>query len=62
MIWFIFALLGAFFDATYHMLVKKYVNNVDKTLLASGSMYVGFLVLITISLIKGIPELGNQFF
>jgi len=61
MIWVIFALLGAFFDATYHMLVKKYVNNVDKTLLASGSMYVGFIALILISLIKGIPTIGTQF-
>ncbi|SES90893.1 Uncharacterized membrane protein [Methanococcoides vulcani] len=62
MIWFLFAVLGAFFDATYFMLVKKLLKEVDQYVLATGTFFFGFVILFTISWFKGFPPLGDAFF
>lgn len=58
MAWFIFALLGALFDATYYMLIKKLLADIDEYVLASGTFLSGFVILILISLVSGFPEVG----
>ncbi|UGV41078.1 hypothetical protein J7W08_01845 [Methanococcoides orientis] len=49
MIWFLFAVLGAFFDATYFMLVKKMLKEVDQYVLGVGTFFFAFVILFTIS-------------
>ena len=36
MMWYCFAIFGALFDATYYMLIKKLIQNIDLYVLASG--------------------------
>lgn len=62
MTWFIFALLSAFFDATYFAAVKKYLVNINKYVLASGVYFGAFIVLFSISIFKGIPEINNTLY
>ncbi|WP_440951699.1 DMT family transporter [Methanococcoides sp. FTZ1] len=62
MIWFLFAVLGAFFDATYFMLVKKMLKEVDQYVLATGTFFFGFLILFIISWFRGFPTPGDAFF
>ncbi len=62
MAWFILSLLGAFLDATYYMFLKKYLKNIDQHVLASGIYLFSFVVLITISFIKGLPAVQEGFF
>ncbi|MEL4304361.1 EamA family transporter [Methanococcoides sp. LMO-2] len=61
MIWFLFAFLGAFFDATYFMLVKKLLKEVDQYVLATGIFFFAFAILFTISWLRGFPALGDAF-
>lgn len=61
MVWFLFALIAAFFDAVYYSLIKKYTKSMDISMLAAGGFLVSFAVLMTISLIRGIPLLGSAF-
>jgi len=62
MVWFILSLIGAFLDATYYMFLKKYLKNIDQYVLASGVYLFTFVILITISLIKGLPAIQEGFF
>jgi drug/metabolite transporter (DMT)-like permease len=62
MIWFLFAVLGAFFDATYFMLVKKMLKEVDQYVLGVGTFFFAFVILLTISWFNGFPALGDAFF
>ncbi len=62
MFWFIFAISGAFFTATYSMLVKKLVKDINQYVLASGVFLSSFVVLLIISALKGIPEIGPNFY
>lgn len=61
MLWFVFALLGAFFDATYYLLIKRYLRETDRYLLAAGVFLSSFLFLFIFSLIHGLPPLGPRF-
>ncbi|UCC91904.1 MAG: EamA family transporter [Candidatus Aenigmatarchaeota archaeon] len=62
MVWFIFAIFGALFQATYYTLVKKYLKGIDQYVLASGVFLSSFAILFLISLILGIPEIGPYFY
>ena len=62
MVWFIFAILGALFAATYYAAIKKLLKNVDQYILASGAFLSSFIILFLISIIKGIPEIGSAFY
>ncbi|PIN76090.1 hypothetical protein COV17_03270 [Candidatus Woesearchaeota archaeon CG10_big_fil_rev_8_21_14_0_10_36_11] len=61
-VWYLFALGGAFLSATYFALVKKFLKNVNQYVLASGVFLSAFCVLIFASFIKGFPALGNSFY
>lgn len=62
MVWFIFAIFGALFDAIYYTSIKKLLKNIDQYVLASGVFLSSFIVLFLISIIKGIPEIGSAFY
>lgn len=62
MAWFIFAFLGAFFNATYYTLVKKYLKNVNQYVLSAGVFLASSVILFIISLVKGLPEIGPVFY
>ncbi len=62
MVWFIFALLGAFFDATCNALTKKMLKDVNPYVLGSGVFLSGSVILLIVSLIKGIPTIGSGFY
>jgi len=64
MFWFVFAVCGAFLDATYYMSIKKILSNnaINRYALASGVFLSAFIVLFLISLLKGIPEIGSFFY
>jgi drug/metabolite transporter (DMT)-like permease len=62
MVWFIFALLGAIFDATYYAFVKKALKSMNPYVLASGVFLFEGIVLLIISLIRGIPAIGSWFY
>lgn len=62
MVWYVFAILGALFDSTFYMLSKKLLKNIDQYVLASGVFLSSFIVLLAISLFRGIPEIGTAFY
>ncbi|MFA6461171.1 MAG: EamA family transporter [Candidatus Woesearchaeota archaeon] len=61
MIWFVLALLAAFFDASYYAAIKKYLQKIDENALAAGALLISFVILFTISLIRGIPTFNLTF-
>ncbi len=61
MLWFILSLGSAFFDATYFMLIKRYLKTADFYLLAAGVSIFSFLVTMSVSLWHGLPEIGADF-
>lgn len=58
MVWVIFAILAAFFQATYFASIKKLLRNINQYVLASGIFLSASLILFSVSVIKGIPEIG----
>jgi uncharacterized membrane protein len=62
MVWFIFALLGAFFDATSNALTKKILKDVNPYVLGSGVFLTGSIILLIVSLVIGIPTIGPGFY
>ncbi len=62
MFWLFLAILGAFFDASYYAFIKKYLQNLDRFMLASGAFLSASLFLFVISLLYGIPFIGPLFY
>ncbi len=62
MVWFIYGILSAFFDGTYYALVKKFLQNMNKSALASGAFFTSSFFFLIASLVKGIPDIGNEFY
>lgn len=62
MVWYIFAIGGAFFDATFYAAVKKGLKNIDQYVLASGVFLLSAMMLLLISFVNGLPELGPAFY
>lgn len=62
MIWVIFAILGAFFDATFYALIKKSLQNVNQHILSAGAFLVSSFILFLFSIFKGLPEIGPGFY
>jgi len=60
--WFLFALLGAFFAASRDALVKKQLNRADNYVVASGVFLFAAAALFLVSVIAGFPSIGPGFF
>lgn len=59
--WFVLALLGAFFQATYFVLNKQFLKKINEYILGAGVFLSSFIILFIISLFKGFPELNSTF-
>ena len=62
MIWSIFAILSALFDATYYASIKRLLRDISQYVLASGMFLCCFATMFLISIINGIPEIGSDFY
>lgn len=62
MVWYIFAILGAIFDSTFYMLSKQLLKTIDQYVLASGVFLSSFIVLLSVSIYRGIPDIGAAFY
>ncbi len=62
MVWFIFAILGAFFDATSYALIKKNLQKINQYVLSAGVFLASSIILFIISIFKGFPEIGPAFY
>jgi len=62
MFWALLALLGAFCNAAYFAGVKKFLHNVNQYVLISGVLLSSSIMLLLISLFRGIPILGEGFY
>lgn len=62
MIWLIFSILGAFFQATYFAFVKKLAKTTDERAIPVGIFLIAGIVLLISSYINGFPRLGSMFF
>lgn len=60
--WYLLALLGAALDATYYALVKKYLDSVRPYILGAGAFLSAGFILCLVSLIRGIPAIGPDFY
>ena len=59
--WFIFTLLGALFSAMYYSMDKELLKTVDRYLIASCTFFISAITLFSISCVKGIPNIGSDF-
>ena len=62
MLWLMFALSSAILVATHQMLIKKYVRNINEFVLSSGTTFIGAIIMLTISSVRGFPEIKPDFF
>ncbi len=61
MLWFFLALGGAFLVAVYFMELKRLIATMDSQVLA-GTVFLGCgLLMLSISLMNGLPEIGELF-
>ena len=62
MIWFIFAILAAIFDATMYAFQKKLVKKIHYYTLCSGTYLICGIILFIIIIITGFPQIKNDFY
>ncbi|MFH1133273.1 MAG: DMT family transporter [Nanoarchaeota archaeon] len=62
MLWSIFALLSAVFDASFFALLKRSMKRLQPYALVAVTYLLGSLVLFSIALARGIPPLGQALF
>jgi len=62
MVWFIFALFSAIFRSIHEFLTKKFLDKIDKYVLASGSFLITGILLFLYSYYKGFPVIGDKLF
>ncbi|NIM19200.1 MAG: EamA family transporter [Candidatus Latescibacteria bacterium] len=62
MSWLLLAILGAFFDASYYAFIKRFLEDVDRFILASGTFLNASLFLFLLAYLNGIPATGPAFY
>jgi len=61
MVWFLFALLGAFFSASRDAVMKGQLRRADSYVVSSGVFLGASAVLFLVSAVNGFPALGSGF-
>lgn len=61
MVWFMFAILAAFFEAIHYSLIKKFNNWVDQFVLSGWAFISGAIILWLMSLFNWFPILDDRF-
>ena len=62
MLWIFLALLGAVTNATYFIIVKRYITSLDPKLLTGIGFSFGGGLLFLLSAMRGFPSIGPDFF
>jgi drug/metabolite transporter (DMT)-like permease len=62
MLWIFLALLGAFANAAYFIIIKKYIPALDPRILTGIGFTIGGLLLFAVSASLGFPAIGPEFF
>lgn len=61
MLWIVFAVTGAIFEAAYYTLLKRQGDGVDPYILASGTFLIAAAMLLPASAVREFPDLGSGF-
>lgn len=61
MLWFLFALGGALFNAGYSLAIKRLLKEIDLKLLAAGTNLTASILLLLFSWLHGFPSIGQTF-
>jgi len=62
MLWILLALLGAVTNASYFIIIKRYITTLDPKILTGVGFTCGGLLLFTFSAIRGFPVIGQDFY
>ena len=62
MLWILLALLGAVTNASYFIIIKRYITRLDPKILTGVGFTCGGLVLFTVSAIREFPVIGQDFY
>ncbi|MBI5230256.1 MAG: EamA family transporter [Candidatus Magasanikbacteria bacterium] len=62
MFWFVLAIGGAAFDALYYILFKKFLRDIDQSVLFGGVSLISAVILFGASSAKGVPPIGANFY
>ncbi len=62
MTWFILAIVGAFFNASYYALIKKNLQDINQYVLSAGVFLISFIFLSIVSILKGLPKIDPAFY
>jgi drug/metabolite transporter (DMT)-like permease len=62
MLWILLALLGAVTNASYFIIIKRYITTLDPKVLTGVGFTCGGLLLSAFSAIRGFPVIGQDFY
>ena len=62
MIWYLWALLGAVFSASYYTWTKKLLKEVNQYILAAGTFLSTFIILQLFALTRDVPQISGRFY
>ena len=62
MLWILLALLGAVTNASYFIIIKRYITTLDPKILTGFGFTCGGLLLLAFSAIRGFPVIGQDFY
>ena len=62
MLWILLALLGAVTNASYFIIIKRYITTLDPKILTGVGFTCGGLLLFAFSAIRGFPVIGQDFY
>jgi drug/metabolite transporter (DMT)-like permease len=62
MLWILLALLGAVTNASYFIILKRYITTLDPKILTGFGFTCGGLLLLAFSAIRGFPVIGQDFY
>ena len=62
MLWILLSLLGAVTNASYFIIIKRYITTLDPKVLTGIGFAFGGLLLLAFSAIRGFPVIGQDFY
>jgi len=62
MLWILLSLLGAVTNASYFIIIKRYITTLDPKVLTGFGFTCGGLLLLAFSAIRGFPDIGQDFY
>ena len=62
MLWIFLALLGAITNASYFIIIKRYITSLDPRILTGAGFMCGGSLLLVFSAIRKFPSIGQDFY